>query len=221
MNKQPLVSVGAVMNLGPLEAAEKAFAAEASDKNLIRLCYTRAIKEAESKDRYEDRKIALMRLSLGSVKRSKVAGVDSPNSVLDLIDELGSICMKKKHKDGRQVYRFPVPKIFKAVTPTATVKELKDLNIRYAIYPDSIMENGNETFKLRSPNTDPIACDHLTFILTPEADLLLEWFAGEDITLLPPTSDLGTLWVHLGTDRLTWRPHSHSSNNHPRYQPSR
>ena len=181
----------------------KAYELEKTDKNLLALGFTKAVVAAEKIQDFEARKAALRRLGCGSVKRSRVLGVDSPGSVVRLIGSLGPICVKKDHADGRHVYRFPMPMGFKGHTPTAQVKDLVSRGGMFAdaIHPCSLRrKDGSWEYKLHAPKMHPVHAEQVTFIMDKENELLLEWFAGEDISLFPANGDVGDHWVHLGVD---------------------
>lgn len=209
-------SIGAALTAGPLEEAEKAFAADKSDKNYVALGYARAIQAAEKITHFEDRKQALRRLNCGSVKRSKILGVDSPGAVMRMIKNLGPICMKKDYPDGRRAYRFPMPQGYKGSTPTAKVKELVARGGMFAdsIHPCGIRKDGVWEYHFHAPKMHPVHADQVTFILDAPNELLLEWFAGEDIFLDPPNGDPGSHWVHLGVDLVA----EHMRNRPRRHQ---
>ncbi len=149
---------------------------------------------------------ALKRLYCGSIKRSKVVGVDSQVTVEKLISALGEPLHNPVIQKGTSniLYRFMVPQNYQAFTPIARMSELGARGLLKLVEPCAIrtVVNGevNWVYKFHGPKIYPIKAEVLSFIMNGTQTELVEWYAGEDTTFVQQTADPGTHWVYLSVD---------------------
>lgn len=164
--------------------------------------YKAAVLKARQLTFNNPRREALRKLFEGSVVGSEVTGVNSPEAVLELIQNLGEIHLTWKYPDGKWAFRFPLPSGYTGLTPTAQIKDLKldPIKDKDKVQLYQVYQHKGVVYGWHAPKLRPIPAEQVTFLLSPDEQLLLEWFAGEDIYCVPATSDPGTAWVHLGRD---------------------
>jgi hypothetical protein len=204
MQTQNTSVIGAALNAAEVEAGKPVEVRAYTDTETVLHAFNYAVDIADKIKDPNQRKLALRRLCCGSIKRSKVRGVENAMAVQKLISSLGDVMgIHEQPNTGNAVFRFPVPQGYKAFTPMARVK---DLVCRGGMFADSIhpcslrKSDGKWEYKLHAPRIHPVSAEILTFVLSKDRKLLIEWFPGEDVTLWPASGDIGTQWVHLHVD---------------------
>jgi hypothetical protein len=156
----------------------------------------------------DQRSPALRALACGSVKRSRVenyvGAVSSPDHVRRLVCNLaGARVSTMIHRTtGNIVHRYLVPQGYKAFTPYVRAKELSGKGDLFedAIKLCRIRTTTGWEMHFHAPKIRVRPAEVITFTIEKTSRFLLEWHAGEDITIWPPNNELGSHWVYLGAD---------------------
>jgi hypothetical protein len=156
----------------------------------------------------EARMAAEKRLIYGSIKRSKVEGVTTMPALEHLFRSLNAEALQTDQQPvtGNVRMRFYVPASFKAFTPLVRVKDLCDKGklFKAGIHVAELYKDGKDgmvvEYRDHAPDIRPVRTDFITIFLDPKQEYLVEWYAGIDATLFPPSADRGSHWVYLGGD---------------------
>lgn len=193
----------------PYKVAYKPETSTQSEKQIVLACIQKAAAELQSMPDNETTQQARKRLMWGSVKRSRVDGVNSLPTLLKFVSELAEpTLIILRPGTENPLLKFEVIPPWKAVTSLVRMKDL-ELETKGRAYPmdvhPCIIRKKGDTgilweHRLHAPKISPIPTEAVTFVLTPGWDNLVEWFAGEDTKLWEPNGDLGSQWVWLGVD---------------------
>lgn len=152
----------------------------------------------------------LKQLSLGRIRKSKVLGVQSPEKVEELIIDCAvatePLSVQPHPRNERlTVYRYAIPANWKAFGRCIRLGDLLGINHKFADFIEAVvvkrMVDGRteRSVKFQAPQLSPFQTNVVTFIYNEASDKLEDWFAGEDTTLFPVTSN-ENVWVHCGVD---------------------
>ena len=178
-----------------------------NDKQLVLRCLKATVEKINQMPAGEARLAAEKQLIYGSIKRSKVEGVTTLNALEKLFRSIENDALHKNQAStGNIRLRFYVPAAYRAFTPLVRIKDLAPkgklfkAGIKLAeLYKDG--PNGMTVeYRDHAPDIRPVRTDMMTIFLDPKEEFLVEWYAGIDPALFPPTADRGTHWVYLGGD---------------------